>query len=472
MTNGMTRQLILNSLFLLAALLICGQASAQVSPEHARIIEQSKDLAAFKQYLAEHKQSRYLNKFMIEVEDEKKRFTYNDEGTLQITRVDKKYPLGLTPAQKYILLNKNGRILILTGYFETLPNLDFFGTLPKLKGLYVSCSYPKKLQLNLEGFPNLEELVLSRMDIIALSLNISSRKLKYLSIYINPLKKLTGLGNYPAIEVLELPNAALSQIEGLEKLSNLRHLDVSCSQVTVLPDFKNLPNLEKLELGSSKVAELSNIHTLKKLILLEFGLSPASKNTKRFPKSLKDLSLFHEELKEIPADIANLKNLESLRVTGSVEKIEHISGLPNLKTLILTGNNITKIENLRDLPKIEVLYLSHNPITKIEGLDSLCSLKELYLSHTKVTKIENLNKLKNLIDLYLKETPVKSIETLDVIPTVKYLNLFQSDVEFIDTEELKNRDIELSVGYTPFDKKLKKNNERLYYQLLRENKLY
>jgi internalin A len=471
MTNGMTRQLILNSLFLLAALLICGQASAQVSTEHARIIEQSEDLAAFKQYLAEHGEARACRHIAVRVECEGEKLEKNEEGRLQVITEGEKHPWVASPWTKYILLDSSGKITLFSNSNWKIADLSFFSKLQNLKGLYLSSTHLKDLSLTIKGYPSLQELVLYDMRIKSAVLDIKSKKLKYVSFFDNPLLELKGLGQHISIENLVLVNTQLRQIDGLDKLSNLKFLNVSFSQVQTLGDLKHLPNLEKLELGKSKVIDLPHIHTLKNLTLLDACLAPASKNTKIFPKSLKELRLIHEELKQIPADIANLKNLESLRVTGSVEKIEHISGLPNLKKLILTGNNITKIENLRDLPKIEVLYLSHNPITKIEGLDSLCSLKKLYLNNTKINKIENLEKLGNLVDLYLEDTPIKSIETLDVIYNVKYLDLFESDIEYMNIDELSNRDIELNAGYTPFRKKIERNNERLYYQLLRENKL-
>ena len=70
------------------------------------------------------------------------------------------------------------------------------------------------------------------------------------------------------------------------------------------------------------------------------------------------LNLSFEDLTEIPEEVYELTNLE---------------------TLYLKNNNISKIEGLEKLTNLKLLSLDDNKISKIEGLEQLTNLKWLYL---------------------------------------------------------------------------------------------
>ncbi|MFX0098787.1 MAG: leucine-rich repeat domain-containing protein [Candidatus Hodarchaeota archaeon] len=109
-----------------------------------------------------------------------------------------------------------------------------------------------------------------------------------------------------------------------------------------------------------------------------------------------------KEISEIKG-LDKLTSLAELNLNKNlIEKIEDLSMIPDLESVILSNNVITEINNLDKLISLKELDLSGNQIEKIEGIENLKELKKLNLSHNKIEEIENLEHLTNLVELNLK----------------------------------------------------------------------
>ncbi|MFX1456007.1 MAG: hypothetical protein ACFFDB_11600 [Promethearchaeota archaeon] len=109
-----------------------------------------------------------------------------------------------------------------------------------------------------------------------------------------------------------------------------------------------------------------------------------------------------------------------------VKDISQIKGLEsqkNIKSLILTANNLTKISGLDSLVNLEALHLDINKIDKIEGLENLINLKILNLVSNRIFKIENLDNLANLEELYLECNHISEMNGLEHLTNLKTLHL-------------------------------------------------
>ncbi len=130
------------------------------------------------------------------------------------------------------------------------------------------------------------------------------------------------------------------------------------------------------------------------------------------------ISFFEESIVDI-APFSGLTNLESLKLYGneiSTINPDSFGGLNSLHTLMLSGNDITNLPanvfiGLRNLTK---LYLSSNPLTSIEhsafvGLDNL---NYLQLMLTPLSSVEkgDFHGLTNLIHLALDHNQIIHIE--------------------------------------------------------------
>lgn len=83
----------------------------------------------------------------------------------------------------------------------------------------------------------------------------------------------------------------------------------------------------------------------------------------------------------VPA-LANLTYL-NLHDCG-LRRIEGLSGLREVRTLLLTFNELSRMENLADLPLLHRLDLGHNALKRVEGIKGLTTLLHLDLSSNQV----------------------------------------------------------------------------------------
>lgn len=92
---------------------------------------------------------------------------------------------------------------------------------------------------------------------------------------------------------------------------------------------------------------------------------------------------------------------------GSISDISDLAKLRNLKTLCISGQQITDISPIYSLTQLECLGIECNPITSIEGINQLVNLKKLWLSGTDIEDLSPLNGMEKLTDIGFDSTPVK-----------------------------------------------------------------
>lgn len=106
----------------------------------------------------------------------------------------------------------------------------------------------------------------------------------------------------------------------------------------------------------------------------------------------------------------------------------HLKGFTNLKTLDLTGTQVTDISPLRGLLSIENLTLTGTQVKDISPLAGLSNLKYLALLNAPVNDISPLKGLTNLRELKLYGTPVKNIAPLEGLTSLNSLDLRKTQV--------------------------------------------
>lgn len=155
-------------------------------------------------------------------------------------------------------------------------------------------------------------------------------------------------------ELLDLSNAVLENLpteiysfKWLKMLYLVRN-----NLTTISPHIRSLENLEKLWLGwNSRFNKFPTAITqLKKLSTLQIGGSKRGLPTK---------------IKNIPAEIGKLKNLEKLDLGNNIieELPKELFELENLKELILFGNKIKSIpKDILRLKKLKNIRLDGNPL--------------------------------------------------------------------------------------------------------------
>ena len=160
----------------------------------------------------------------------------------------------------------------------------------------------------------------------------------------------------------------------LGRLTNLKELEIAC-----LEDLKDLP------------AEIGNLRKLEKLII-DNGNGCAMGIT-------------------IPASIGHLQNLKVLDLRGALGKAipNAVAKLQNLEELDLSQNGLRAIPSpVASLHKLKTLRLDYSDITEIPGfIARLKSLKDLSVMNNEVVKINQALVNKQGLTIYLGNNSLK-----------------------------------------------------------------
>ncbi|MBF0277215.1 MAG: leucine-rich repeat domain-containing protein [SAR324 cluster bacterium] len=102
--------------------------------------------------------------------------------------------------------------------------------------------------------------------------------------------------------------------------------------------------------------------------------------------------------------IRKFRFLQILNLSGNQIKKLDLSGLADLRRLLVGGNQITEIQGLTDLKQLKMLWLGNNQLTSL-NLTGLTELKDLRIDVNQLTRIEGISSLINLKTVFLGGNP-------------------------------------------------------------------
>ncbi|CAI0396604.1 unnamed protein product [Linum tenue] len=294
--------------------------------------------------------------------------------------------LGLT-CSKIERLWEHNEFNVDLGNLKTL-NLKGSKSLRKLPDL----STAKRLEsMHLSGCVSLEELPTSVLDLPLLeTLHVSeciSLKWDNLEDYVNcsPEQSSHPSGILPSLKFVNLAITPIQKVPSFITHSPVLTLD--CADCTELTEFAAIPSLERLDLTYSLIDEVVELEKLTKLkhlnlsqnkhlIILISGDFPKSNSLEmialesctklsRLPRSignllhLTNLDLSRTALEELPSSIGDLTLLSELLLTGC-------------KSLVCLPDTIHKLSNLNILKLDHCYQLCHLPMlpSSLKDLDA------------------------------------------------------------------------------------------------------
>ncbi|MHA1805702.1 MAG: leucine-rich repeat domain-containing protein [Promethearchaeota archaeon] len=181
----------------------------------------------------------------------------------------------------------------------------------------------------------------------------------------------------------------------IKNLPYLEHLDLSCNYLTDLPkELTSLRRLQFLGLNWNK-----------------FDHVPMVLKDSRVNENLV-LEMNHNNIKEIPEWLVNVKNLKSLLLRNNKINTFHVprSNSTKLEYLDLSNNKISEIPLIsKTLQNLKVLILNHNLIAGIpEDFSNFHSLEKLELQNNQIKTVPKfILDLNNLKILNLRHNPIK-----------------------------------------------------------------
>ena len=185
----------------------------------------------------------------------------------------------------------------------------------------------------------------------------------------------------------------------------------------------------------------------------------SNKNLREIPKeifelkNLKKLILRNNKIKTIPSDIENLKRLETLDLSGNniSNFYAKICTLKNLKILNLNNNLVKSIPlQISNLKKLRSLHLSKNKLKIFPThVYSLENLRELDISNNEIEiiedKIENLHNLKK-IWLNNQQITYFPIQSLSRLTNLSAIYCFSKNIIHDEILDKKFKELSLIKG--------------------------
>jgi hypothetical protein len=213
------------------------------------------------------------------------------------------------------------------------------------------------------------------------------------ALYLNSAKgwcdnDVSFLRSIPQIEELAISTSALSGLESLEALANLRELEITCSTRSQV-DFTRLVHLERVYLYWWKGAEsLFGCSNLSRVYLDKVAGFPPAWTDKW--SSVLDLTIANSRLLDLDA-VSGLTQLEKLELHNlrQLTDFTPIARLQRLRWLSIRGcKGLASLDFVDRLRSLEVLLLDEGgSIPTLAPLSGVASLKAL--SFTGSTSVED-----------------------------------------------------------------------------------
>ena len=257
------------------------------------------------------------------------------------------------------------------------------------------------------------------------------------------LKSLPDFSAYTHLKKLILRQNLLTNLNGLECMSELISLDCYLNSFEKIPDvILQFPKLEWLDFSFNSIRAIANLDTLtnlKKLYLVNNKIKKM--NGLNALTSLTMLELGSNRIRSIEG-IDKLTNITELWLgKNKIRALQGLDSLINLRLLSIQSNRITQIGNgLKFNVNLQELYLSHNGLQSMdEGLLFLPNLKTLDLAGNFITKLENLQNAKKLKELWMNDNKIDTFEGLNCITSsvIETIYLERNPVQLDDPYKYK-----------------------------------
>ncbi len=210
-----------------------------------------------------------------------------------------------------------------------------------LKGLLIIKKNLTRLPPEIGLFTQLKSLMIAKTPLIALPSEFGKlTALKDLYISHAPMRQLCPeFQNLRSLEKLQISETELENIDVLENLEGLRHLNLTTNRIRKVPSAISWPRLELLFLDHNQIAELPDAlygqHSLVCLVLTSNQLTALSAKIASLVK-LEILYLGHNQLSTLPDSMQELERLDSIYIEHNAfaEVPRCLRSIPSLKHII------------------------------------------------------------------------------------------------------------------------------------------
>jgi len=202
-------------------------------------------------------------------------------------------------------------------------------------------------------------------------------------------------------------NKYIQSAEPLERLKDLRFLNLSGTVINDLAPIRNLTELQNLNLERTPVTDISPLKYANKLTSLNINHTLVSDITviEKMP-ALQNLEMRRTPVSDY-SPLTGLTLLQKLDISSSALKdLVFTGGLTGLTTLDISGTSVRDLGPLRNLRQLQRLDIDSTQVVSLEPLNGMESLTELHANNTAVTDLTSLQKSVRLAKIYADNTAI------------------------------------------------------------------
>ena len=221
---------------------------------------------------------------------------------------------------------------------------------------------------DLKYFTNLKELALDVQNVTSIE-GIEALPLKKISVAMNSLTDVSPITQIESLELVRISCNPIKSLEGFDKLSHLKNLNLSDTKADDLEPIKNCP-LTDLDCSYGKVTDYGFLKSLNLLQTLRVG--NVDKETVKYINTLvelENLTIVRSEISSL-TQLNNLTNLISLDVSDSVmlTSLEGVEEFKKLEYIAFISTNVSDISPLKSLKNLYTIEPSYSPVTDFTPL--------------------------------------------------------------------------------------------------------
>ena len=185
----------------------------------------------------------------------------------------------------------------------------------------------------------------------------------------------------------------ISEIKGINRIKQLKTLDLRHNNIREIRGLENLEHLTKLKLSGNPLPEA---------LLEELGgldKRGTAKNPQKFVEYCRLYNSLPVETVKIGQTEYQVINDELVLKNLGINTISQIIGLSklnNLKSIDLSNNNLKNLKGIENLNTLEILDIHNNQLENIKDLEHLINLKTLRLNGNGILNFEKPETLQNL----------------------------------------------------------------------------
>jgi Leucine-rich repeat (LRR) protein len=235
-------------------------------------------------------------------------------------------------------------------------------------------------------------------------------------------------------EALLRRNAFLVRIDTIAS-DSLTVLNARSMELKTLPDLSRFKRLKQIQLEGHSLVQLPK-STFKADSLTHIVVGHSKLEKVQFPtnRSVKVLSLHHNQLKRVPYSVRKLKNLRSLNLEhNKIERIPRfIKRMDSLKDINLNFNQLQlNKRSIKRLARIEAISLGGNKLKVLpENTGNLHKTKSLNLGKNSISSLpESFKKLENLEHIIFYENKFKVFpEAVLSLKRLKHIDFYRNQL--------------------------------------------